>query len=178
ALRVAGPQGSGGARASAAGISLRHRKRANGLVRSESHSFTDRGLGGALRDELSNLGRAGIGAMILIYGRTDDPPLSMALEALQEIGAPYALLAQSTLNCESLQIEVGAFGVKGMLIVAGKKINLEQIRSVYARPLGLPTRMVGSTNPARAQRIHENLFEWLDMSPALVVNRPRAMQAN
>jgi len=38
--------------------------------------------------------------------------------------------------------------------------------------------MVGSTNPARAQRIHENLFEWLDVSPALVVNRPRAMQAN
>src|SRR5690242_8933698 len=101
-------------------------------------------MGIPLRDELFTLGCPTTGVMILIYGRIDDPPLSLTIEALQEISAPYALLAQSALDCERLEIEVGPFGVKGVLVVASKRIDLDQICSVYARPLGLPTRMVGT----------------------------------
>ena len=52
------------------------------------------------------------------------------------------------------------------------------MHSVYARPLeSLPHRWDPSAGRTRSV-LHEQLFEWLDVAPALVVNRPRTMQAN
>lgn len=116
--------------------------------------------------------------MILIYGRLDDPPLVRTVEALQELGMAYVLLAQTALDREGLRIEIGPGGVSGVLIAAGQTIALERIRSVYARPLELPHGSLGRDGAPRAQRLHEQLFEWLDIADVLVVNRPRAMQAN
>lgn len=116
--------------------------------------------------------------MILVYGRLDDPPLARAIEALQEAGAAYALLEQTALDCEGMRIDIGSRGVRGMLIVAGQIVPLDSIRSVYARPLELPLRSLGAAEARRASQLHELLFEWLDTADALVVNRPRAMQAN
>lgn len=116
--------------------------------------------------------------MILIYGRLDDPPLSSTLEALQEAGAEYVILEQTTLDHEDLHIDVGPGGVRGGLVVAGQEIPLDSVHSVYARPLELPSRGWDSAAAAGARMLHEQLFEWLDVAPALVVNRPRAMQAN
>lgn len=116
--------------------------------------------------------------MILVYGRLDDPPLVRTLEALQEAGADYLVLAQTALDREQLTIELGPLGVHGMLVVAGQQIALERIRSVYARPLELPRRWFAPEGVVQAHRLHEQLFEWLDVADALVVNRPRSMQAN
>src|SRR5262245_61621153 len=112
--------------------------------------------------------------MILIYGRLDDPPLSSTLEALQEAGTEYLLLEQTTLDREELYLEIGARGIDGALTAAGQTISLASVQSVYARPLELNARLRCGT----AAIIHEQLLEWLDVAPALVVNRPRAMQAN
>jgi hypothetical protein len=116
--------------------------------------------------------------MILVYGRPDDPPLARTLEALQDAGASYLLLAQTALASEGLRIEVGPRGVGGMLCVAGQPVALERIRSVYARPLELPAHTLDPAGARRARLLHEQLFEWLDVTDALVVNRPRAMQSN
>jgi hypothetical protein len=116
--------------------------------------------------------------MILVYGRPDDPPLVRTLEALQDAGAPYLLLAQTALASEGLRIEVGPHGVSGMLFIAGQPVSLDRIRSVYARPLELPSRIPDPLGARRARLLHEQLFEWLDVADALVINRPRAMQAN
>ncbi len=116
--------------------------------------------------------------MILIYGRMDDPPLSTTVEALQEIGAEYVLVEQGALDCEELDIQVGPDGVTGHLIAGGQYVPLESLHSVYARPLEIPSHPGDPHAAAHAQRLHEQLFEWLDVAPALVVNRPRTMQAN
>jgi len=116
--------------------------------------------------------------MILIYGCLEDPPLVRTIEALQEAGAPYVLLAQTALDREGLCIEVGPGGVDGILVSAGQAVPLEQFHSIYARPLELPLRAFGAADVPRVRLLHEQLFEWLDIVRGLVVNRPRAMQAN
>jgi glutathione synthase/RimK-type ligase-like ATP-grasp enzyme len=116
--------------------------------------------------------------VILIYGRLDDPPLARTVEALQEAGAAYVLLEQMALGREDLRIDVGRHGVDGVLVAAGQAVALESISSVYARPLALPSRAFSAAEVRRAQWLHEQLFEWLDIATALVVNRPRAMNAN
>src|SRR4030095_10816964 len=116
--------------------------------------------------------------MILIYGRMDDPPLSITVEALQEAGAEYVLLEQSALDREELHVEVGPCGVRGNLVASGQDVPLESVHSVYARPLELPSHHWDHAATARARTVHEPLFETLDVAQALVVNRPRTMQAN
>src|SRR5262245_25069262 len=111
--------------------------------------------------------------MILIYGCLDDPPLVRTVEALQQLGAPYVLLTQSSLDREGLCIEVGPGGVHGELVCAGQAIRLEQFHSIYARPLELPLRLFSLVDIPRVRLLHEQLFEWLDIASALVVNRPR-----
>jgi RimK-like ATP-grasp domain len=116
--------------------------------------------------------------MILIYGRLDDPPLASTVEALQEAGASFVLLEQTTLDREELCIEVSPGGVGGSLVVAGQELPLDSVHSIYARALELPVHSWDRVRAASARLLHQQLWEWLDVSPALVVNRPRAMHAN
>jgi RimK-like ATP-grasp domain len=116
--------------------------------------------------------------MILIYGQMEDPPLSSTVEALQEIGAEYVMVEQTALDCEKLDVDIGPGGVAGRLVVGGQKVPLESVHSVYARPLEIPSHRWDPTAATHARTLHEQLFEWLDVAPALVVNRPRTMQAN
>ena len=116
--------------------------------------------------------------MILIYGRLDDPPLASTVAALEEAGAKFVLLDQTTLDREDLCIQVNPSGVHGSLIVAGQELPLDGVHSIYARPLELPVRLWDRARVASARLLHQQLWEWFDVSPALVVNRPRAMYAN
>jgi len=112
--------------------------------------------------------------MILLYGRLDDPPLLSTLQALQETGAEYLLLDQTTLDREDLSLVIGSDAIGGALTAAGQVIPLESLHSIYARPLELGARL----QRGRAAIIHEQLVDWLDVAPALVVNRPFWMQTN
>jgi hypothetical protein len=116
--------------------------------------------------------------MILVYGQPDDAPLARTLGALQEAGASYLLLSQTALAGEAMRIEIGPQGIGGMLSVAGQRVALDEIRSVYARPLDLPAVPADPTAARRSRLLQEGLLEWLDAADALIVNRPRAMQSN
>jgi hypothetical protein len=87
-------------------------------------------------------------------------------------------VAQTALDRERLIVELGPSGVEGVLLVAGQRIPLDRIGAIYARPLELPRKWFAPEGVRRAQVMHAELFEWLDVSRALVVNRPRSMQAN
>ncbi len=114
--------------------------------------------------------------MILVYGYLDDPPIARLVGALQDAGATYVLVEMRALDREHLRIDVGSDGVEGCLVSAGQAIALADVHSVYARPLELPPHW---SAPHSAPRLlHEQLCEWLDVTPALVVSRPRAMQPN
>ena len=116
--------------------------------------------------------------MILVYGRLDDPPIARLIEVLQEAGARHARVELTEFDREHLRIEIGPHGVDGCLVVAGQEIPLAQVRSVCARPLGLPKRWSTPGGAARVRILHEQFLEWLDVARALVVSRPRAMQSN
>jgi hypothetical protein len=116
--------------------------------------------------------------MILVYGRLDDPPTSRTVEALQEAGSECVILEQTALERDGLQIELGPHGVDGALVVAGHLIPLDCVHSIFARPLELARRRPHGVAAEPARLLHEQFFEWLDVAPSLVVNRPRAMQPN
>ena len=62
--------------------------------------------------------------------------------------------------------------------MGGQDVPLDSVHSVYARPLEIPSHQWDPSARTHARLLHEQLFEWLDVAPALVVNRPRTMQAN
>jgi RimK-like ATP-grasp domain len=115
--------------------------------------------------------------MILIFGRPDDPPISLLVAALQSHGADYSFIDDRHLDRENIVTTVGRAGLDGKLIAAGREIPLQSVSAVYARLLGLRL----NDDPAtimRAQAFQEIFMEWLDLTPGLVINRPRAMASN
>jgi len=135
-------------------------------------------MGGSLDWAPTGVIGSGRAQVILVYGRLDDPPLASTVEALEKEGAQYVLLDQTVLDREELCIEVGPTGVHGSLIAAGQELLLDNVQSVYTRPLELPLGSFDRTRAAGARLLHEQLIEWFDVAAALVINRPRAMVAN
>jgi glutathione synthase/RimK-type ligase-like ATP-grasp enzyme len=116
--------------------------------------------------------------MILIYGHGDDPPLTLTLEALQEERSAYTFLDQRLLMRERLRLELDPGALHGRLDCAGTEVDLADVDSVFARPLepvGTGARPEDSCDPGAW---HAWIVQWLDETPGLVINRPRAMQGN
>jgi len=116
--------------------------------------------------------------MILVYGRADDPPTRHTLDSLQARGGPVFFIEQRALPYEGLAIDITPSGLCGEFLSGGRKVPLAQVTSVFARPLEPSVRGLEAGARQHVARLHELLVEWLDIAPALVVNRPRAMQAN
>lgn len=116
--------------------------------------------------------------MIVIFGRDDDPPVSLLLEALQERAQPYRFIELRALDRDGLQLETGPAGLTGCLHAAGQILPLEAISGVYARPLSPGQQWQNPEAAQRANQAFDTFVAWLDVAPALVVNRPRAMNSN
>jgi glutathione synthase/RimK-type ligase-like ATP-grasp enzyme len=115
--------------------------------------------------------------VIVVFGRPEDPPVALLLAALQAQGAAYAFLDDRHLDSEGLVVALGPGGLDGRLIAARREIALQEIGAVYARLLDLGP-FSDPAAAARARAFSEIFLEWLDLAPALVVNRPRAMASN
>lgn len=116
--------------------------------------------------------------MILFYGRQDDSPLMRALHAAHELGLASVMLDEATLDqCEML-IDVSTSGVAGVVVSHGVQIPLETVKGVYARPLDLPVQGRDGMARLRSRVFHELFIEWLDLTSALVLNRPQSMESN
>lgn len=116
--------------------------------------------------------------MIVVFGRGDDPPIALALEALQERGLHYRFVDVRVLDCDGVDLDSGPAGLTGCLKAAGQTLALDSVSSVYARPLSPGQQW---RDPGAAQRANlrfDTIIGWLDITPALVVNRPRAMNSN
>ena len=71
--------------------------------------------------------------MIVLYGRADDPPLSLLIEALHDASAPYLLLELGALNRDGLELEA----VPPHLHAGGQRV------AVVSEPLGSVTGLAG-----------------------------------
>ncbi|MFN0094677.1 MAG: alpha-L-glutamate ligase [Dehalococcoidia bacterium] len=115
--------------------------------------------------------------MIVLFGRADDAPLAMVRAALAERDAPVVFLEQARLASYEFRLEVGPCGVDGELMADGHRLRLAGVRAAYARILGLPSQRDALAS-ARAEAFQEAFLQWLDLAPALIVNRPARMESN
>jgi glutathione synthase/RimK-type ligase-like ATP-grasp enzyme len=121
--------------------------------------------------------------MILLWGLAADPPLASVRAALSRIGTPVVFLdQQAVLQCKLELAFEGA--LCGALRMSRNTIDLASISAVYVRPYdvrqvqALEGRQSGDSAFDRALRFEDALNCWLDMTPALVINRPSAMASN
>jgi hypothetical protein len=116
--------------------------------------------------------------MIVIVGRGDDPPIAQVLDALQERGLGYRFVDLRALDRDGVDLDGGPAALAGCVKAAGQSLPLESVSSVYARPLSPGRQWRDPGAEQRANLRFETIVGWLDVAPALVVNRPRAMNSN
>ena len=107
--------------------------------------------------------------MILLWGAATDPPLAAVYAALSRRSAPVALIDVENGAC-SVQLTVDP-EVRGSLCVDDTAIDLFAVKGVYLRP-AVPA--VGSERAV----VHEALWAFSEVTPAIVLNRPAAMAGN
>ncbi len=121
--------------------------------------------------------------LILLWGLPNDPILATLARHLADLGAPTILLDQRVAPTSDIILEVDD-AIGGTITVGDVRINLGDVTAVYPRPYDtrrLPSVAragAGSEVWARAMAFDQALLSWLELSSALVVNRPSAMAAN
>jgi hypothetical protein len=121
--------------------------------------------------------------MILLWGVPAEEPMALVGNALGRLGAPYAFLDQHAVLRTEIDLTVdGAVG--GTVRIAGERIDLAEVTAVYLRPYEwrrLPAvQLAGPDSPEwhHALGIEDALAAWVEVTPALVVNRPGVMACN
>jgi hypothetical protein len=121
--------------------------------------------------------------MILLWGIPEDAPLLMVQSALEQMGASVLFLDQHAIRETSLDLCVGS-EISGVIRVGPRSCDLGEITAAYVRPYNScrfvkdRNRQVGSAAWRHAREIDEALCAWLELTPALVVNRLTAMASN
>jgi glutathione synthase/RimK-type ligase-like ATP-grasp enzyme len=113
---------------------------------------------------------------ILLWGAPAlDPPLAEVASALHALGAPYVLVDQAQSQTTQLTLQLTGTNLNGVLHLGPHTYPLQDFHGVYHRPHPA-NQMPG--DPAHSTRLTTALYEWLQLSPALVLNAPQAMATN
>lgn len=121
--------------------------------------------------------------MILLWGVPGDRPLMAARNAISRLGYEATFLNQWDILDTQVELEVG-ISIRGEVRLRRQSIDLAKIEAAYLRPYcsaDLPiVQQAAQKDRVRlhAERVDEVLCSWADLTPALVVNRPRAMASN
>lgn len=121
--------------------------------------------------------------MILVWGLPGDTALARVYAALQRLGREVVLVDQRAILDTEVELRIDAT-VAGQLRIREQVLALEEVSAIYLRPYEtcrLPSILrAGQGSPAwqHAHAVEELLFTWVELTPALVVNRPSAMAAN
>lgn len=108
---------------------------------------------------------------VLLWGSPLDLPIAAVCTALSRLGTPMFLVDQTRYGEISIGIEIDAVP-SGWVEVGDQRCELDRVRSVYARPQD--SARAGDS----AAALDEALACWLELTPALVVNRLSAMGSN
>lgn len=121
--------------------------------------------------------------MIVLWGLTGDRPFEAVREALARKDAKVAIIDQRLLLETAVDLVLGRT-IDGHVIIDGRCIELGAGTAVYWRTYDLRRlpAVVRATSYPDALRagfaVEEALVLWLEMTPALVVNRPSCMASN
>jgi hypothetical protein len=121
--------------------------------------------------------------VIFLWGLPGDRPILMVRNALRRLGAHVYFLDQRSVLSTSVEISVGA-RVGGTVWAPDETLHLDAVTAVYPRPYEtqrLPdVKAEGRDSRAwlHAMNFDDVLWSWIDLAPALVVNRTEAGAAN
>jgi hypothetical protein len=121
--------------------------------------------------------------LTLLWGLSNDPILSALAGHLAGLGGRAILLDQRNAPESAVHLEVDP-AVGGAITSGGQCIDLAEVTAVYPRPHdtrripAVARAGIGSETWVRALSFDQTLLTWLELTPALVVNRPSAMAAN
>jgi hypothetical protein len=121
--------------------------------------------------------------MILLWGVPTDPPIAAVERILRRERVPYSFLDQRAYLETEVVLQCHA-AIGGTLRVAADELKLDQVTAVYARPYEFhQIRETAGLDPQSPQilyatALHTAMTLWLDLTPALVLNRPREMALN
>lgn len=121
--------------------------------------------------------------MVLLWGVPGDPPIAAVEQILRRERVEYAFLDQRAILDTELILTAGE-QVGGTLSLNGDALRLEEIKAVYPRPYDLELiKTVADAGPESAEFHHATCVQqalsiWLDLTTALVLNRPREMALN
>lgn len=122
--------------------------------------------------------------MILLCGIPTEPPLALVREALDRRQARYLIFTQRHIGQAQIHFEIAPDGISGQLRIGAEAVDLASIRGVYTRLMddaALPEiRSLPQYSPVRlhSRRLHTTLLEWMEVTPARVVNRCAPMATN
>lgn len=122
--------------------------------------------------------------MILLCGIRSEPPLAMVATELGVIGAAFAWFDQRQALKTRLDMHLSAGRVTGRLRTPDAELDLESVSAVYIRTMDdrllpeLEALPADAPERIRCRTLHDRLFAWLSVSPALVVNRSEAQASN
>jgi glutathione synthase/RimK-type ligase-like ATP-grasp enzyme len=121
---------------------------------------------------------------ILLCGIRSEPPLALVATALTRLGAPLRWFDQRRARSTRLDLEIDHTTVSGFLREGDEVLPLESVRSVYVRTMDdrllpeMDTEPHDSPARRNSRALHDRLMTWLEITPALVVNRAHAQISN
>jgi hypothetical protein len=121
--------------------------------------------------------------MIVLIGVPADTPLAMVQAELARRNTPTFLIDQRSVLDTEVQITFGR-DVNGIVRVGAASVDIKEVTAVYFRSYGLDqlpaTRNLdrGGAQWLHATKVTEAISAWLELSPALIVNRLSAMASN
>jgi RimK-like ATP-grasp domain len=121
--------------------------------------------------------------LILMWGLGTESPFQVMCEEAERQRLPFFVLDQRDLCATEVELAVDA-EVGGMIKVRGQAIDLRSFTAAYVRPCD--TRLLpavarageGSDLWRHAAAVSELLSSWIELTPALVVNRFSSMASN
>lgn len=121
--------------------------------------------------------------LILLWGLGTERPFEVVWEEVERQGLPYVLLDQRDVAETELDISFDS-EVRGTLRTRTRSVDLRSITSAYVRPCD--SRMLpavvrageGSALWQHALALAEALSAWVELTPALAVNRFSSMASN
>ena len=122
--------------------------------------------------------------MILLCGIPSETPLRLVQQRLDDANASYVMFNQRNFESCEIAFEVSHGCISGRLRLGPESYRLEDFTAVYTRLMDdrclpeLADQPEGSPLRVYCRGFHDALTRWMELAPALVVNRAIPMGSN
>jgi ribosomal protein S6-L-glutamate ligase RimK-like protein len=122
--------------------------------------------------------------VILLCGIPSESPLAMVTAELERLRTPHIVFNQRRFAETTLEWELGGGQPTGRLRIDGHGCRLEDVWGVYTRMMDdsrlpeLEREPPASRARLRSRALHDTLYQWQEVTPARVVNRPSVQGSN